>query len=167
MLQIGVIGDSLPSMEGKRLAFEVGKEIADAGYAVICGGLGGVMEEACRGAKSVGGITVGILPGIDSGAANPYVDIVVATGVGEARNVLVVKSCLAVIAIEGGYGTLSEIAFALKAGIRVIGLNTWEMSSGTPTDYADEIIRVSNAREAVDKALQGSKNSEYRSQNSE
>ncbi len=155
MLQIGVIGDSSPSMEGRRLAFEVGEKIAEAGCILVCGGLGGVMEEACRGAKSAGGITVGILPGMDRGAANPYVDIVIATGLGEARNVLVVKSCLSVIAIEGGYGTLSEIAFALKSGIRVVGLNTWEMNSTASTNYVDEIIRVSNAREAVDEALQG------------
>ncbi len=155
MLQIGVIGDSSPGMEGRRLAFEVGEKIAEAGCVLVCGGLGGVMEEACRGAKSAGGITVGILPGADNGAANPYVDIVIATGLGEARNVLVVKSCFSVIAIEGGYGTLSEIAFALKRGIRVIGLNTWKMNSTASIDHEDEIIRVTNAREAVDKALQG------------
>jgi uncharacterized protein (TIGR00725 family) len=158
MLQIGVIGDSSPSMKGRRLAFEVGKRIADAGCVLVCGGLGGVMEEACRGAKSACGITVGILPGNDSSAANPFVDIVITTGIGEARNVLVVKSCLSVIAIEGGYGTLSEIAFAMRAGIRVIGLNTWEMSRDkgyiVSTDDAGKITRVTNAAEAVDEALQ-------------
>ncbi|MEK7274292.1 MAG: TIGR00725 family protein [Candidatus Desantisbacteria bacterium] len=155
MLQIGIIGDSSPSIDGRRLAFEVGEKIAEAGCIMVCGGLGGVMEEACRGAKSAGGITVGILPGVDRGYANPYVDIVIATGLGEARNVLVVKSCLSVIAIEGGYGTLSEIAFALRAGVRVVGLNTWEMNIAASTKYVDEIIRVSNAREAVDEALLG------------
>ena len=91
----------------------------------MCGGLGGVMEAACRGAKDAGGTTVGILPGTDRAAANPFVEVAVATGLGEARNALVVRAADAVIAIGGGYGTLSEIALALKAGKRVVGLGTW------------------------------------------
>jgi uncharacterized protein (TIGR00725 family) len=93
----------------------------------VCGGLGGVMEAACRGAKDGGGTTVGILPGTDRAAANPFVDVAVATGLGEARNALVVRAADAVIAIGGGYGTLSEIALALKAGKRVVGLETWDV----------------------------------------
>jgi uncharacterized protein (TIGR00725 family) len=93
----------------------------------VCGGLGGVMEAACRGAKDAGGTTVGILPGTDRAAANPFVDVAVATGLGEARNALVVRAADAVIAIGGGYGTLSEIALALKAGKRVVGLETWDV----------------------------------------
>ena len=93
----------------------------------MCGGLGGVMEAACRGAKDAGGTTVGILPGTDRAAANPFVDVAVATGLGEARNALVVRAADAVIAIGGGYGTLSEIALALKAGKRVVGLETWDV----------------------------------------
>jgi hypothetical protein len=85
------------------------------------------MEAACRGAKDGGGTTVGILPGTDRAAANPFVDVAVATGLGEARNALVVRAADAVIAIGGGYGTLSEIALALKAGKRVVGLETWDV----------------------------------------
>jgi uncharacterized protein (TIGR00725 family) len=113
--------------------------------------LGGVMEAVCRGAKSKGGLTVGILPGQDSSMANPWVDIPVVTGIGEARNVTVVKSAQAVIAIGGSYGTLSEIAYALKSSIPVIGLNTWSLSRNGRED--DSIIRVQSATEAVDKAI--------------
>ena len=94
---------------------------------MVCGGLGGAMEAACRGAKAEGGTTVGILPGGDRSAANPYVDVAVPTGLGEARNALVVRAADAVIAVAGGYGTLSEIALALSAGKPVVGLGTWEL----------------------------------------
>jgi uncharacterized protein (TIGR00725 family) len=101
---------------------------------LICGGLGGVMEAACRGARQAGGTTVGILPGTDRSAANPYVDIAIATGLGEARNAIVARSADALIAIGGAYGTLSEIAFALKAGKRVVGLGTWEVEGVLAAD---------------------------------
>jgi uncharacterized protein (TIGR00725 family) len=94
---------------------------------VVCGGLGGAMEAACRGAKQAGGTTVGILPGTDRSAANPYVDFALPTGLGEARNALVVRAADVVIAVGGGYGTLSEIALALRGGKPVIGLDTWEV----------------------------------------
>ena len=99
-----------------------GRELARAGAVLVCGGLGGAMEAACRGAKAEGGTTLGILPGADRAAANPYVDVAVATGLGEARNALVVRAADAVIAVAGGYGTLSEIALALRAGKPVVGL---------------------------------------------
>ena len=101
--------------------------MARAGAVLVCGGLGGAMEAACRGAKAEGGTTLGILPGTDRSAANPYVDVAVPTGLGEARNALVVRAADALIAVEGGYGTLSEIALALRAGKPVIGLGTWEI----------------------------------------
>jgi uncharacterized protein (TIGR00725 family) len=148
---IAVIGDSSCSRQQARLAESVGELLAQQGATIICGGLGGVMEAVCRGAKSKGGLTIGILPGQDSGAANPWVDIPVVTGMGEARNVAVVKSAQAVIAIGGSYGTLSEIAHALKNSIPVIGLNTWSLSRNGRED--DSIIRVQNAAEAVDKAI--------------
>ena len=85
------------------------------------------MEAACRGAREVGGRTVGILPGLDRGTANPYVDVAIATGLGEARNALVVRAADALIAVGGGYGTLSEVALALKAGKRVVGLDSWDI----------------------------------------
>ncbi len=148
---IAVIGDSSCSPEEAKLAETVGELLAQRGVTVICGGLGGVMEAVCRGAKSKGGLTVGILPGQDSSMANPWVDIPVVTGIGEARNVAVVKSAQAVIAIGGSYGTLSEIAYALKSSIPVIGLNTWSLSRNGRED--DSIIRVQSATEAVDKAI--------------
>jgi uncharacterized protein (TIGR00725 family) len=148
---IAVIGNSSCSPEEAKLAESVGELLAQRGATVICGGLGGVMEAACRGAKSQGGLTVGILPGQDSSAANPWVDIPVVTGIGEARNVAVVKSARAVIAVGGSYGTLSEIAYALKSNIPVIGLNTWSLARDGQED--DSIIRVRSAEEAVDKAI--------------
>jgi len=148
---IAVIGDSSCSPEEAKLAETVGELLAQRGVIIICGGLGGVMEAVCRGAKSKGGLTVGILPGQDSSMANPWLDIPVVTGIGEARNVAVVKSAQAVIAIGGSYGTLSEIAYALKSRIPIIGLNTWSLSRNERED--DSIIRVQSATEAVDKAI--------------
>ena len=148
---IAVIGDSTCSAQEAKLAETVGESLAQRGATIVCGGLGGVMEAACRGAKSKDGLTVGILPGQDASMANPWVDIPIVTGIGEARNVIVVKSAQAVIAIGGSYGTLSEIAYALKSSIPVIGLNTWSLSRNKRED--DSIIRVQTAGEAVDKAV--------------
>ncbi len=148
---IAVIGAGEPSDEEARLAEEVGRELARRGAVVVCGGLGGVMEAACRGASSEGGITIGILPGDNPSSANPYVQIPIATGMGYARNIAVVKSARAVIAVGGSYGTLSEIAHARQSNIPVIGLNTWSLSRDNRQD--DSIIRVHDPQEAVDKAL--------------
>jgi uncharacterized protein (TIGR00725 family) len=105
----------------------VGRELARRGAIVVCGGLGGAMEAACKGAKEAGGTTVGILPGGDRADANQWVDVAIPTGLGEGRNALVVRAADALIAVGGGYGTLSEIALALRRGTRVIGLSTWEI----------------------------------------
>jgi len=148
---IAIIGDSFCSMEEAELAETVGEKLAERDATVICGGLGGVMEAVCRGAKSKGGLTIGVLPGEDSSRANQYIDIPIVTGVGYARNMAVVKSAQAAIAIGGNYGTLSEIAYALKKGIPVIGLNTWVLSRNG--QVGDPIIRVRNAAEAVDSAI--------------
>jgi len=148
---IAVIGNSSYSPEEAKLAETVGELLAQRGATIVCGGLGGVMEAVCRGAKSRGGLTVGILPGQDASTANPWVDIPVVTGLGEARNAIVAKSAQAVIAIGGGYGTLSEIAYALKSGVPVIGLNTWSLSRNGRED--NSIIRVQSVVEAVDKAI--------------
>ena len=148
---IAVIGNSSYSAEEAELAETVGELLAQRGATVICGGLGGVMEAVCHGAKSEGGLTLGILPGENPSTANPWVDIPVVTGIGEARNVVVVKSAQAVIAIGGSYGTLSEIAYALKSGIPVIGLHTWSLSRNGRED--DSIIKVRDAKEAVNKAI--------------
>jgi uncharacterized protein (TIGR00725 family) len=112
----------------------VGAELARHRAVLVCGGLGGIMEAACRGARGQGGVTLGILPGRERSAANPWVSVAVATGLGELRNGLVVRCADAVIAIAGGYGTLSEIALALKAGMRVVGLGSWEIAGMLPAD---------------------------------
>ena len=143
--RIGVLGGSIADRETERLAEEVGREIARRGAILICGGRTGVMEAACRGAQSLGGLTVGILPGDSALEANPYVDVPIVTGLGIARNVIVVRSSQAVIAIDGRYGTLSEIAFALQLGIPVIGLKSWTVS--------EEIQVAGSALEAVELAF--------------
>lgn len=126
-VQIAVIGGSEAPASALALADQVGVALATAGAIVVCGGLGGVMAAACRGARSVGGLTVGLLPGSDPSAANPWVEIVIPTGLGEARNALVIGCAAAVIAVDGEYGTLSEIALALHADIPVIGIGTWSL----------------------------------------
>jgi uncharacterized protein (TIGR00725 family) len=149
---IAVIGGGQCSKKEAKLAEEVGRELARRGAVLVCGGLGGVMEAACKGASSEGGTTIGILPGDDNKAANPYVQIPIVTGLGYARNVAVVKSAQAVIAIGGSYGTLSEIGHALQSGIPVIGLNTWSLSRNGREDKS--IIPAQSPTEAVDKALE-------------
>jgi len=148
---IAVIGGSECSQEEAKLAEEVGRELAKQGAILVCGGLGGVMEAACRGASSEGGVTVGILPGDNRQAANPYVQIPIVTSIGYARNIAVVKSAQAVIAIDGNYGTLSEIGHALQSGIPVIGLNTWSLFKNGQQDSS--IIPAQSPAEAVTKAL--------------
>lgn len=131
---IGVIGESqFSDPANEALAEAIGRLIAAGGDVLICGGLSGVMEAACRGAKSAGGITIGVLPGSDRGQANRYVDYAVATGMGESRNVVVVLTADALVAIGGGFGTLSEIGHALRAGKPVIGLGTWQAARGALT----------------------------------
>lgn len=119
---------------------------------LVCGGLGGAMEAACRGARESGGTTIGILPGTDRAAANAYVDVAIATGLGEARNTLVVRAADAVIAVAGEFGTLSEIAFALKVGKPVVGIATWELARGGTA--VEAIERARDPAEAVERALE-------------
>jgi uncharacterized protein (TIGR00725 family) len=120
----------------------VGAELARRGAVVVCGGLGGVMAAACRGARAEGGVTLGILPGVDRADANEWVSVAVATGLGELRNGLVVRSADAVVAIAGEYGTLSEIALALKAGRRVVGLRSWEIPGVRPAGDAAAAVAL-------------------------
>ena len=148
---IAVIGAAQCSPDEARLAEAIGRELAGRGAVLICGGLGGVMEAACRGAAGAGGLTVGLVPGDDPSSANRYVDIAIATGVGQARNIAIVKSARAVIAVGGEFGTLSEIAFAAKAGVPVIGLNTWKLAK--PGLVAPPIVEVRSALEAVERAM--------------
>jgi uncharacterized protein (TIGR00725 family) len=149
---IAVIGGGEVPPEIAAVAEEVGREIARHGAALVCGGLGGVMEAACRGAAGEGGLTIGILPGDNRRSANPYVTIPIVTGIGYARNVAVVKTARAVIAVDGSYGTLTEIGYALQSGIPVIGLGTWSIASGGMED--NNIIRAGNPEEAVTKAME-------------
>jgi uncharacterized protein (TIGR00725 family) len=148
---VAVIGAGRCSKDVAQIAESVGRELARRGVTLVCGGLGGVMEAACRGAKSEGGLTIGILPGFSRREANPHVDIPVVTGLGEARNVIVVRTSQAVIAVDGEYGTLSEIAYALKLGIPVVGLNTWQLAK--EGRLVPAIVEATTPAEAVDKAL--------------
>ncbi len=148
---ISVIGAGKCDEKTYALAEQVGRELALRGATVVCGGLGGVMEAACKGAKSAGGRTIGILPGTDRRDANPYVDIPIVTGIGEARNSIVVRTGRVVIAIGGEHGTLSEIAFALKFGIPVVGLDTWQLVRDDQP--ASGIVEAKDAREAVELAI--------------
>ena len=149
---IAVIGGGQPTSKEIKLAEKVGRELAKHGAILVCGGLGGIMEAACKGASAEGGITIGILPGENRLSANPYVQIPIATGLGYARNAAVAKSAQAVIAIGGSYGTLTEIGYALQTGIPVIGLNTWTISRNDKQNKS--IIPAESPAEAVEMALE-------------
>ena len=137
---VAVVGPGEASAEEVAAAEDVGRGLAKAGAHVVCGGLGGVMAAACRGASQAGGRTIGILPGADRAAANEWVEVAIATGLGELRNGLVVRAADAVIAVGGAYGTLSEIALALKTGVPVIGLGTWEIEGVQSAGSAEEAV---------------------------
>jgi uncharacterized protein (TIGR00725 family) len=141
-----VCGPGRATPEQEAAAEEVGAGIAEAGAVLVCGGLGGVMEASCRGARSRGGATVGLLPGEDRSAANGWVQFAIPTGLGEGRNALIARAADALVAIGGSWGTLSEIALAARRGTPVIGLGTWELGR-------NEIITVGSAGEAVTAAL--------------
>lgn len=143
---VAVIGASDPPGQHRRLAYRVGRLLAKAGLVVATGGLGGVMEEASRGARAAGGLVLGVLPGADPKSANPYVDIAVATGMGEARNAVLVRTADGLIAVSRGYGTLSEIAFALKQGKPIVGLKTWELPELETARTPEEAVRRLLAR---------------------
>jgi uncharacterized protein (TIGR00725 family) len=150
---IAVVGPGRDASADELAAAEVaGASVASAGAVLICGGLGGVMEAACRGARSEGGTTIGLLPGTDREDANGWVVLALPTGLGEARNALIVRAADAVVAIGGGFGTLSEIAFALRAGVPVFGVGTWELGrNGAAVE--DGVRAVADAGTAVSEAL--------------
>ena len=156
---IAVIGSSNPpNPELIDLGEGVGRELAKRGVTVVCGGLSGVMEAVCRGAKSEGGTTIGILPGRVPTDANQYVDIPIVTTMGYSRNIIVVHTGVACIAVGGAFGTLCEIAYALDARIPVVGLNTWSFTAtGEGTPIHDRIISAADPVDAVEKAIQASK----------
>jgi len=150
-VHVGVIGEGVCSARVARQAERVGAAIARAGVVLLCGGLRGVMEAASRGAAEAGGVVVGLLPGFRRGDANRWVTIPIVTGMDQARNVVLVRSCDAVIAVGGRYGTLSEIALALKLGIPVVGLRTWRLRQ--PEGRRVPVLTAATPEEAVARAL--------------
>ncbi len=143
--RIAVIGAGICESSIYEMARQVGYLLAEKGAIVYCGGLGGVMEAAAQGAKEAGGLTVGILPGNKASEANPYIDVPVVTAMSHARNAILVRSVEAVVAVSGGYGTLSEIALALKMWRPVIGLNTWPGIEG--------VHYVASPQEAIERVF--------------
>ncbi len=148
---IAVIGGSNAAQKDLDAAYQVGLELAKRGAIVLCGGMTGVMEAVCKGAKEAGGTTVGILPGNNVEDANDYIDIAIPTGLGYARNAIVAGSGRAIIAIDGAYGTLSEIGHGLGDGTPIVGLNTWRLIIDGKEDTTIE--RANNPLDAVEKAL--------------
>jgi uncharacterized protein (TIGR00725 family) len=156
-IYVAVCGPDPCNAEVGGQAEEVGRLLAEAGAVIVCGGLGGVMEAAARGATGVGGTVIGILPSHDRSPANPYLTLSIPTGMGEMRNTLIVRSADALIAIAGEFGTLSEIAFALKTGVPVVGLGTWELAkegrpveafptAGSPSEAVETALRLAARR---------------------
>lgn len=143
---IGVIGAGACDARVAAHAEAVGRGIAEAGFVLVCGGLGGVMEAACRGASQAGGTTVGVLPGNTAADANAHVSLALPTGMGVARNVIIVRSAAALIAVDGGPGTLSEIAYALQLEVPVVSLGSW--------DVAPEVEQVDSPEAAVALAVE-------------
>jgi uncharacterized protein (TIGR00725 family) len=140
--RIAIIGGARAEKKHLERAAAVGRLIAEQGAILVCGGLGGVMEAACRGAREAGGLTIGILPGKDPAEANDYIDIAIATGLGFTRNSLVAMNADAVIAVDGEYGTLSEIAYTLVYGKKVIGLETWDIKGVRAARDPEEAVRL-------------------------
>jgi uncharacterized protein (TIGR00725 family) len=149
---VGVIGSTKAEPDILRLAEEVGAEIAKRGAAVVCGGLGGVMEAVCKGARREGGLTIGIIPSDEKNDANPYVQIPIVTGMGMGRNVMLVKTADVIIAVGGEFGTLSEIAHALNIGKKVIGLRTWRLEKARDRPIPNLIV-ASEPKQAVEIAV--------------
>lgn len=150
-MQIGVVGGSVCTRREADLAEAVGAEIARRGAVLVCGGLGGVMEHASRGARNAGGVVIGILPGPSPDDANPHVTAAVATGMGEARNAIVVRSSHCIIAVGGAWGTLSEIALAMAMGLPVVSLCSW---APRREGVQPGVLVATEAAEAVEKALE-------------
>ena len=151
---IAVIGAGKCTPEQAAQAEEVGRLIAHSHATLVCGGLGGIMEAACRGAREAGGMTVGILPGLDRADANPFVELALPTGLGEARNLLIVRIAQACIAMGGEYGTLTEIAFALRTRTPLVGLGTWQLARDGRLET--HFHHAADAAEAVRLALASS-----------
>jgi hypothetical protein len=141
-LRVGVIGGASPDSESRKIASKVGELIAEKGAILVCGGLSGIMEAAARGAKQAGGFTVGLLPGTSPEDANPYIDFPVATGLGYSRNSLVAMNADVLIAIDGQFGTLTEIAYGNIYEKKVIGIGTWDIRGVIPAATAEEAVEL-------------------------
>jgi uncharacterized protein (TIGR00725 family) len=141
-IRIGVIGGASPDPKYRQIAFDVGKQIAEKGTILVCGGLGGVMEAAARGAKQAGGLTVGILPGNSHEEANAYIDVPIATGLGYSRNSLVAMNADVLIAVDGQFGTLSEIAYGNIYGKKVIGIGSWDIEGVIAVDSPEHAVAL-------------------------
>jgi uncharacterized protein (TIGR00725 family) len=144
-VRIGVIGGARPEARFEKIAREVGRRIAQAGAVLVCGGLAGVMKAASHGAKEAGGLTIGILPGAQTSEANPYIDVPIATGLGYTRNSIVAMNADVLIAVDGEFGTLSEIAYGRIFGKPVIGLETWDVKGVERAGDAEEAVRMALA----------------------
>jgi uncharacterized protein (TIGR00725 family) len=149
-MYVGVIGTGDYEPELYKDAYEVGRLLAERGAVVVCGGLGGVMEAACKGASEAGGVSIGFLPGYSRSEGNPFATYLLPTGLGEMRNLLIIRASDAVIAIGGGFGTLSEIGFALKTGKKIVLLKSWECID-KENRYAKSVIYAKDPHEAVEK----------------
>jgi uncharacterized protein (TIGR00725 family) len=151
--RVAVIGGSRASVEILELARKCGRLIAENNAVLVTGGLGGVMEAASRGAKEAGGITIGILPGRDRERANKYVDFALLTGLGEIRNALVVMNADSIIAIDGSYGTLNEISYALISKKPLFAVKSWKITQGEGERKGGKLIHCETVEEAVEKAV--------------
>lgn len=151
-MQIAVCGPADPRAEDVTHALEVGRLLAERGATLLCGGYGGVMEAAARSAWEAGGVTVGVLSGSDDEGANPYLTVKISTGMGEARNAVLVRSAQAVIIIGGSWGTLSELALARRIGIPVVTLGGWRVLDGWG-EPVEGVPAAEDAAEAVGLAL--------------
>lgn len=149
--RVGVIGGSRPDQASRRAALKVGELVAKAGAILVCGGLGGVMEAACRGAREAGGLTVGLLPGNNPADANAHVAVSIATGLGCTRNSLVAMNADVLIAIDGEYGTLSEIAYGMIYGKKVVGIGTWNIEGVVPARTPEEAVRLALGPAGMDE----------------
>ena len=139
-IRIGVIGGASPEPRFRQIAYDVGMLIAERGTILVCGGLGGVMEAAARGAKKAGGLTIGILPGNSHKEANVHIDVPIATGIGYSRNSLVAMNADVLIAVDGQFGTLSEIAYGNIYGKKVIGIGSWDIQGVISADTAEHAV---------------------------
>jgi len=151
-VRIGVIGGANPAPESREIAFKVGQLIGEKGAILVCGGLGGIMEAASRGAKQAEGLTIGVLPGNSPQDANPYIDIAIATGLGYSRNSLVAMNADVLIAINGQYGTLTEIAYGSIYGKKIIGIRTWDIEGVVKAETAEEAVELA-CKNLVDQSF--------------